>query len=440
MKWDLAVVAETTEGIAHGEAVVKSVVVDSRQAGPGSLFVALRGEQADGHDYLADAVSRGASAVLVEQGRLPAAMCGVEVHRPLQALLQLATARRSEITAPVIAVTGSNGKTSTKDLLAAALGPGAHVAPRSFNNEIGVPLTMLGVPDEATAVVLEVGSRGRGHIALLAPAVMPDAAVITNVGRAHLEMFGDLDGVIEAKWELIEALRPGGTAVLPAGDDRLLQRRTGPLLTFGEEPRADVRVAEVVMDRDARASFDLTYAGERRRVALHMAGRHQPLNAAAAVAAAVAIGVPFDDAAGRVGDATGSEWRMEIHVGRVTVVNDAYNANPDSTITALRTVAGMPGRHLAVLGKMHELGRWEDAGHREVGRTAAELGYAAVIVVGDDPGIAAGAGPVAFPVADVGEAADLLDSLLCEGDVVLVKASRAEGLERLAQLLMGGEP
>lgn len=271
---------------------------------------------------------------------------------------------------------------------------------------------------------------------MLAPAVLPDVAVVTNIARAHLETFGDVGTVLAAKWELVEALGPAGVAVLPADDERLLARRHGPVVTFGEAPQADVGVAEVRLDEQARASFLLVHDGTRLPVRLKMAGRHQPRNAAAAVAAALVLGVDPEEAAGRIGGAAGAAWRMEIHPGRVTVVNDAYNANPDSTAEALATVAGMPGRHVAVLGRMHELGAAEEAGHREVGRRARDLGYSAVVIVGDDPGIAAGAGPIARPVSDIEAALRVLDGYLSSGDVVLVKASRAEGLERLAERLI----
>jgi UDP-N-acetylmuramoyl-tripeptide--D-alanyl-D-alanine ligase len=440
MKWDLGVVAAATGGEPAGAAVVSGVVTDSREAGDGLLFVALRGEHQDGHDYRDDARRAGA-ALLVERGRLPAGAAGVEVDDTWAALRDLAVRRRGEIASPVAAITGSNGKTSTKDLLAAALGPGAHASPRSFNNEVGVPLTILGVPDAATAVVAEVGSRGRGHIALLAPALRPDVAVITNIGRAHLETFGDLANVLASKWELVEALGPAGVAVLPADDERLLARRDGGLLSFGEVAAADVAVSEVRLDEQGRATFRLGHHGERAEVRLAMAGRHQPRNAAAAAAAALALGVPFAEIVPRLEAAAGSAWRMEIHTGPVTIVNDAYNANPDSAAEALRTVAGMPGRHVAVLGKMHELGAGEAALHEEVGRLARDLGYAAVVVVGDDPGIATGAGSIARRVPDVEAGLQVLEGYLVPGDVVLVKASRAEGLEELAaglQSTVGG--
>jgi UDP-N-acetylmuramoyl-tripeptide--D-alanyl-D-alanine ligase len=375
--------------------------------------------------------------VLVRPGRLPAGAAGIEAGDPLEALRSLAEQRRTELTMPVAAITGSNGKTTTKDLLAAALGAGAHKSPRSYNNEIGVPLTILGAPDDAKAVVAEVGSRGIGHIAHLSSCLRPDIAIITNIGRAHLETFGDESTIVEAKWELVESLGDHGVAVLPAGDERLTGRRSGPMLTFGEVPAADVSVGDVVLAPDGRPSCTMAHGGRRLRLEVALAGRHQPVNLAAAVAAALALGEDFEEAALRAAASGGSAWRMEVHAGRFTVVNDAYNANPDSTAAALATVAAMPGRHVAVLGKMHELGDAEAAAHREVGERARALGFAAVVVVGDDPGIADGAGPVARRVGGIDEASEVLGSYLSDGDVVLVKASRAEGLERLAEMLKG---
>ncbi|MBU1227832.1 MAG: UDP-N-acetylmuramoyl-tripeptide--D-alanyl-D-alanine ligase [Actinobacteria bacterium] len=436
MKWDLDIVASAAGGKAGGSAMVTSVVTDSRLAGKGVLFVALEGERRDGHDFVDEAIAAGA-AVMVRAGALPDGAAGVEVADTLASLRRLAERRRRELAMPVVGITGSNGKTTTKDMLAAALGPGAHKSPQSFNNEIGVPLTILGTPDGATAVVAEVGSRGIGHISLLAAAVQPDVAVITNVERAHLEMFGDAATILDAKWELVEALPPGGTAILPIRDQRLTSRRVGPMLTFGEDPSADVSAVAVALGEDGRAACTLSFRGRSVAVRMAMAGRHQPGNLAAAVAAAVALGTDFEEAAGRAAAAAGSAWRMEIHPGRFTVVNDAYNANPDSTAAALATVAAMPGRHVAVLGKMHELGEGEAAGHREVGARARALGFAAVVVVGDAPGIAEGAGPIARVVADIDQAESVLRGYLAAGDVVLVKASRAVGLEVLAARLRG---
>lgn len=443
MKWDLAFVAAASGGIAHGSAAVEWVVTDSREAVAGSLFVAVRGQRLDGHDFAADAAARGA-AVLVERGRRPEGAPAVEVENTLVALAALGAQRRAEISLPVVAVTGSSGKTTTKDMVAAALGPGTHAAPRSFNNEVGVPLTVLGTPDGASALVIEVGSRGAGHISALAAVIRPDVAVVTNIGPAHLEMFVDVGAVLEAKWELVEALSSEGVAVLPAGDARLTARRRGPMITFGEAGSgADVEVSDVTLDARGRASFRLSHLGVARTIALQHAGRHQPANAAAAVAAALALGRDFEEAAQRVAGAQLSPWRMEVFEsplagGSVLVVNDAYNANPDSMAAAFDTVAAMPGRRIAVLGKMHELGASQEELHRVVGERAVAAGFELVVVVGDDPGIAEGAGAAAIRVADADAAALALAGILRPGDVVLVKASRAAGLERVAEAIAGG--
>lgn len=441
MKWSLAEVAALVRGIAVGDAVVTSVAIDSRQPAPGALFVALRGENADGHEFVGAALAAGAAAAMVEPGRLPDGVSGVEVADPLAGLGDLAAAWRRDLEVPVIAVTGSSGKTTTKDFIAAVVGPGCHAARRSFNNEIGVPLTVLGCPPDATALVLEVGSRGLGHITALGPVVRPDVAVITNIGPAHLEMFGDLATVRRAKWELVDLLGENGVAVLPADDPTLASAHRGARITFGEAAAADVAVRDVVVDARGRAGFLLVHAGRAVPVVLPVPGRHQPLNAAAAVAAALAIGRDFEECASRLAAVQLSPWRMaleEVAVpgGFITVVNDAYNANPDSMEAALSTVAAMPGRHVAVLGMMHELGEGTAEWHRTIGRRATELGFL-VIVVGEDPGIAAGAGDDTVAVADIEAAAAVLATELRPGDVVLVKASRAAGLEALARHIGG---
>lgn len=443
MKWDLATIARATGGSVHGAAVIDRVVTDSREAGAGALFIAIRGERLDGNDFAAEAAARG-SAVVVERHRIPAGADGVEVDDTIEALARLGARRRSEVVAPFVAITGSSGKTTTKDMTAAALGAGTHAAPRSFNNEVGVPLTVLGTPDDATAVVIEVGSRGAGHIASLAEVIRPDVAVVTNIGPAHLEMFGDVDAVLEAKWELVESLGPSGVAILPAFDPRLTTRWDGAMITFGEHD-ADVEVSEISLDTRGRASFRVSHLDTRLAMTLERAGRHQPLNAAAAIASALALGRDFAEAVARVAVAGISPWRMDVRDvpmagGSVIVVNDAYNANPDSMEAAFATVAAMPGRRIAVLGKMHELGRSEADLHRAVGRRAIAAGFEVVIVVGDDPGLAEGIGTAAVSVPDAPAASAMLAEILRPGDVVLVKASRAAGLEAVAEAIGGTAP
>jgi UDP-N-acetylmuramoyl-tripeptide--D-alanyl-D-alanine ligase len=441
MKWDLSDVAAACAGAIQGSAEVDSVAIDSRTVAPGGLFVAVLGDHHDGHDFIASARSKGASAVVAQTGRLDDGP-GVAVADTMDALRRLAEHRRSEITVPVVAVTGSSGKTTTKDLIAAALGPRTHASPNSFNNEYGVPLTVLGVPDDAHAVVIEVGSRGPGHIAHLAAAVRPDVAVITNVGRAHLETFGSVAGVADAKWELVESLRTGGVAVLPHGSDLVERETPHAVITFGEAEDADVRASQVSLDSAGTATCTISAGVESALVRMPVPGRHQPMNATAAIAAAMATGRSLTEAASSLQSATVSRWRMELTTvqvdgGEVVVINDSYNANPDSMAAAFATLAGMPGRHLAVLGKMHELGEFEAEAHREVGATAAECGFD-VIVVGEDPGIAVGVGDAAIRVSDPEAALAVLREMMRPGDVVLVKASRAAGLEAIPVGLGGG--
>ncbi len=435
LSWSPAEIAAATGGRVFGDPSVRvtSVVTDSREAGPGALFVAMRGEAQDGHAYAGDALRAGAAAVLVEPANTMQPR--IEVADTSVALRDLAAARRDQFIVPVIAVTGSTGKTSTKDLLAAAL-PNAAASPKSYNNEVGVPLTVLGARHDAEYLVVEVGSRGRGHIAWLMPAVRPDVAIVTNLGVVHLETFGTTDELAAAKFELVEGLVAGGTAVLPVDEPRLRRPHAGTTLTFGENPRADVAVADLELDDVGRPTFTLRTPAGSRRIRTGLRGAHQAKNAAAAVGAGLAVGVSLDTLAAGLEQAQASAWRMEIHPGRFTVVNDAYNANPDSVLAALETVARLPGRHVAVLGKMAELGHVEAEEHRRMGAEVARLGYAALITVGEDPGYGAGAGDLAIEVSDIDDALGVLRDVLRDGDVVLVKASRAIGLERLAHRLV----
>jgi len=435
LDWTLGSVAAAVNGVAVGDPLmpVHSVTTDSRHTEPGSVFVAIRGETHDGHDYAADAVGAGAVAAMVRRGTHPDLVPRIEVEDTGTALRDLAAHRRAELDVPVIAVTGSTGKTSTKDLLAAAI-PGSWASPRSYNNEIGVPLTVLSAPDTATTLVVEAGSRGLGHLTWLLPAIRPTVAVITNLGVVHFETFGSRDAVADGKWELVAGLPEGGIAVLPDDEPRLRRPHPGPTITFGTGPTALFRVTSLATDDRGRPSFSIRGCGRTFPVRLTMAGSHNALNAAAALAAATAIGVDPAVAVAGMERAQASPWRMEITTGRFTVVNDAYNANPTSTEAALRTVASMPGRSLAVLGEMAELGSLAAEEHRSIGRLAVDLSFDAVITVGEDHGLADAAGGVNVPDPETAFAA-IMDEL-ADGDVVLVKASRSVGLQDLATRLV----
>lgn len=425
--------------------VVDDVVIDSRRARPGSVFVALPGEHADGHAYVADALRRGATLCLVDAGAGVGDMAAVAVDDCADALVGLGRWARDTAAPQVVAITGSSGKTTTKDLLAAAIGASVDTVatPGSYNNELGVPLTCCALTLTTEVLVAEVGARGLGHVATLAAVLRPDVAVVTTIAGAHLEQFGSLEVVAQAKGELVEALGEGGVAVLNADDPRVLAlaaRTAGRVVTYGLGADADWRAEDVTLDARARARFRVGGL----EVALPVPGAHQVGNALAALAAAAAVGVDLPAAVAGLAGARLSPGRSALveTPGGVTVLDDSYNANPASMAAALRTLAGLDveGRRWAVLGRMAELGPGGPQEHAGVGRLAAELGVDGVVVVGAE----------ARPIAEAAEAAGLahwlvdgpdaavaaLAGRLAPGDAVLVKASRAAGLERVAAALV----
>lgn len=436
------VVGGEVEGDRDGDRVVDHVTIDSREARHGSLFVALPGSRADGHDFVADAVSRGATGYLRRADHAPLGIGGaVVVDDPGDALLGLGAWVRDEVDPTTVAITGSVGKTTTKDLVAAAVGAGRRVVanPGSYNNELGVPLTMCRLERGTGVLVTEIGARGIGHIAQLAPLVRPNVAVVTSVAAAHLELFGDLETVARAKGELVEAVAPDGVAVLNADDPRvaaMASRSAARVVTYGVEQAADWQADDVRFDGSARASFRVRGVAVR----LRLPGAHNIGNALAALAVADAVGVPVTDAAGALEGAVVSPWRMELSrsPGGVLVLNDAYNANPASTAAALTTLAALdvPGRRWAVLGEMAELGSGSSDAHRDIGRLAAERADAVVVVGERAAALAEGAGSPARLVADADEAIALLRAEVESGDAVLVKASRSVGLELIAAALL----
>ncbi|WP_347060314.1 UDP-N-acetylmuramoyl-tripeptide--D-alanyl-D-alanine ligase [Blastococcus sp. HT6-30] len=455
----LAEVAELTGGRLEGAAdatVTGTVTLDSRAVAAGDLFVAVAGERADGHDFLGAAAAAGAVAALAARpdGALPC----VVVDDPVAALGRLAAGVHERLAAAgvrTLGITGSSGKTSTKDLLGQVLaGAGPTVSPPgSYNNDIGLPLTVLSADRETRFLVLEMGARGPGHIARLCRVAGPQVGVVLNVGSAHLGEFGSAEVIAQAKGELVEALPADGTAVLNADDPRVLgmaPRTQARVLTTGRSADAAVRALDVALDDSARARFTLVAAGERHPVALRVVGEHQVANALSAAGAALAVGMaPADVATALSAAGPRSRWRMEVdrRADGVTVVNDAYNANPESMRAALAAMAGLPGkRRIAVLGGMAELGPDAAAEHERLGRDAAAAGVDLVVAVGADAvGIAEGAAAggrrareESVHVPDRGAALAWLTEVLRPGDVVLVKASRSYGLELLAADLLGG--
>ena len=448
----LAEIADVVGGSVHGdpEVVVDGpAYVDSRRAGPGGLFVAVVGEHVDGHQYAA-----GAHAVL---GSRPTDAPTVVVDDPVVALGRLARHVVDRLDVVVLALTGSQGKTGTKDYLAQVLATaGSTVATAgNNNNEIGVPLTVLRADRTTRFLVVEMGARGIGHISYLCEIAPPQVAAVLNVGTAHVGEFGSREAIAVAKGEIVEALPDDGTAVLNAGDDlvaAMRDRTRARVLTFGVDRDADVAARDLEVDDRVRPSFGLGYAGEWHPVRLQQSGLHQVENAAAAAAMALAAGLSLEQVADALGTAaSASPMRMEVHerADGLVVINDAYNANPASTAAALHTLWAMGQRQgrrtVAVLGEMRELGDTAEAGHVEVGVVAATLGIDVVLAVGPAAaGIADGFGPETVLTAGRDEAVAWVRQNVAAEDVVLVKASNGGALwvvadELLAQPQMKGD-
>jgi UDP-N-acetylmuramoyl-tripeptide--D-alanyl-D-alanine ligase len=450
----LAQIAEITGGQLSGEpaaVVTGEVVIDSRRAGPGGLFAAVAGERADGHDFASAAVAAGAVAVLATR---PVPVPSILVGDVPAALAALARFVVDSLPAVAIAgLTGSSGKTTTKDLAAQLierLGP--TIAPAgSFNNEFGLPLTVLRADAATRYLVLELSARGPGHIAYLCRIAPPRYGVVLNVGHAHAGEFGGLDQVARAKGELVEALPADGVAILNADDPRVLAmaaRTAARVVTIGVDDRAAlIRAADVRLDDLGRPSFTLLTPEGPAAVTLRLHGAHIVLDAVAAAALARELGLGLADIADGLSAAVArSRWRMEVHRrgDGVTVINDAYNANPESVAAALRALRHLvgDGRGFAVLGHMAELGDTSRASHEDIGELAARADLAGLIAVGEEAApILAGARRVrswtgeALAVPDGAAALDALANQLKPGDVVLVKASRAAHLEGVAEEL-----
>ena len=431
MRFTAGEVARATGGTLVGpEVTVDGVAFDSRSIEPGQLFVPLVGDGRDGHDFVDPSMTAYLTA------REPVGGTAVVVTDTGIALADLGRHARSRLPARVIGITGSVGKTTVKDLTASVLARPfrTSASERSFNNELGVPVTLANARDDAQAVVIEMGARGIGHIRHLCEIARPTIGVVTAVGMVHTEVFGSIDDVARGKGELVEALPADGTAVLSADDERVIAMRSrtaARVLTFAMHHEADVIATEVHLDEQLRASFRLQSPWGDAEVLLSVRGAHHVGNALAAASAALAAGASIDDVGAGLRTAVVSPWRMEVHHSRshVLVINDAYNANPLSVSAALHSLARVDAtRRVAFLGTMAELGPDAPALHAEMAALAAELGIRAVAV--DEPMY----GVETVPSVDA--ALELARSLgLTDGDAVLVKGSRVAGLEHLAHAL-----
>lgn len=447
----LSEIATAVGGTADGEdPTISAVVTDSRVAVPGALFVALAGEHADGHDFVADAFARGASAALVER---PANAGGpeVEVADTVRALMDLGADERNRMKLTVLGITGANGKTSTKDLAASILATGfpTHASPGSFNNEIGLPVTLLGAPANTEVLVAEMGARREGDVLELCRVARPRIVVVTNVGVAHMEIFGSMDAIVRSSAEPVEWLDEDGIAILNADDPvarGFAERCRGRAVTFGLASAADVRASDVILDDDGRASLSLSAGDVRERIELPIAGEHMVSNALAAAACALELGLSGAEIAAALKGASVSPWRMETFTTAdgIRVVNDAYNANPESMAAGLKAARWMAreGRLAAVLGHMAELGPVAFEEHERLGELVVRIGVERLITVGEPAEAIARAalreGQLPQDLASYAAAADAVRDVrawMRAGDVVLVKGSRIVGLEVVAEAL-----
>ncbi len=421
---------------------LQRAVIDSRQVAPGDLFVGLRGARADGGRFAAQALAQGAWGVLTTEEHARAALNAhgpgviMVVEDPLKSLQSLATAWRRQLNASVIGVTGSTGKTSTKDLLNALISPHRRsvASQANFNTEIGLPLEILAAPEDTEVLILEMGMRGPGQIAELAQIAEPDVGVVVSIGPVHLELLGTIEAIAAAKGELIAGLKPGGTAVIPA-EEPLLEphlRQDIHTITFGD-------AGDVGLHQAHAGRLQIDAQGERITLQVQFTQAHMRRNLLAAVAAARAIGVA---PTGRVDLvlSPGRGQRLALP-GGITVIDDCYNANPVSMRAALEDLAdthlrGVTGRRVAILGDMLELGSQERSFHNRLGEHATQTGLELLITVGPlGAAIAEGFDGEAHATADAVQAAALAQELIQPGDTVLVKASRGVGLELVVQAL-----
>jgi UDP-N-acetylmuramoyl-tripeptide--D-alanyl-D-alanine ligase len=438
-------IAEIVGGELQGSdiEVTNRAYLSSRECQPGSIFLAIKGENVDGHDFVGDAVAHGAVLSFTSH---PVDERSIVVGDVTVAIGKLATYLRRELkNLKVIGITGSQGKTTTKELLASILREqGETVSPKgNNNNELGVPLTILQCTEQTKFCVVEMGARHVGDIASLAAIAGQDIGIVLKVAAAHIGEFGSIEKIASTKSEMISSLNENGIAILGQYDQwtpAMSSLHKGRVITFGETSSATVRAADIEL-RDGRPHFELVTPEGRSAVALRQVGAHQIPNALAAAAAAHALGISTDQIAAALSTAEmGAKWRMELHtLEDLVIINDAYNASPDAMVAALHTLAHLSqergGQSWAFLGNMRELGDSTDEAHAEIGRLAAELRIDHLVTVGADgyaAGVGAGADIEIHRCADRQEALDF-SRHINRGDVVLFKASRSDGLEVLAE-------
>ena len=426
------------------------MTTDSRTGTDGMLFVALKGEGGDGHDFIAEAAAGGAAALLVDRDRGAAVkeaapgLAVFEVRDTLEGLQTLAAAWRDRIDPKVVAITGSSGKTTAKEMTAAVLSGrySVHATSGNLNNHIGVPLTILSMPEGTEVLVTEMGANHKGEIAKLCAIARPDVGVVTNIGPSHLEFFGTLKGVAKAKSELVASLGEDGTAILPADDDFfefLAEKTKAPVVSFGFSETADVRIEDI----ESREGGGYTFAIGGTGMEIRRFGRHHLLNAGAAAAVAGLLGVPAPEAAAAIAETGAFDGRgVVFDVAGITFVDETYNSNPASLRAAVDAFMEMPleGRRWLVLGDMLELGKTAGELHEEAGAYCGKAGFDGIITLGNETvelnraaAVQRRAPEIISHFLDAANLAAYLDGLLVEGDGVLVKGSRGMRMETVIE-------
>lgn len=436
----------------QGTTIATRICTDSRQVAPGDVFIALRGDRFDGHQFLETAEMRGAVAVVVDQSALPVPplnLAVISVGNTREALGRLAAQYRLEFTLPMIAVAGSNGKSTTKELLASVLSQKHSTlwSEASFNNDIGVPHTLLRLERHHQAAVLEVGTNHPGELAPLVAMIQPQIGVITSIGREHLEFFRDLKGVVQEEGCLAELLPASGRLFLNTTNEfaaSIAQRTRASVVKVGWDANNDWFADRLAVD-DAGTSFQVRAAREEfcGEFRVNLLGRHQVLNALFAIAIGAELGLNPEQVRHGLSECKGMKMRLQLwEAGGLRVLDDCYNANADSMLAALQTLSDLPclGRRIAVLGDMAELGHQSHAAHEEVGCAAAQADVSLLFTVGRMAHLTAQAARRAgarevHEFADVAESLRVLKTTVRSGDLVLLKASRAAGLERISEAL-----
>jgi len=452
--FQIAEFASASVSGGDGNVSIDKISTDSRTLKRGELFVALRGENFDGHKFVEAAVKTGAVGAIVDlgwKGKVPDNFTVIRVEDTLQAYQTVAANYRKSLPLRVLAITGSNGKTSTKDFAAAVLGRRFRVTKTqgNFNNHVGLPRTMLEATSQDEVAVWEIGMNHPGEVAALAKIAAPDAALITNIGIAHIEFMGSREAIAAEKGALAEAIGPQGSIILNADDpfSKNIAARTHAKVIFAGTTAGTIRAGEITQSAHG-SDFTILEGAHRCRAQLPVPGLHMVQNAMLAVAAGRLFGLSLEEAAAGLVAAPLAKARLQIRqIGGVQFIDDSYNANPDSMKAALRTLVELDadGKRIAVLGEMRELGKESARGHREVGETAAELGVDQLIAIGDMGAAIAEAAQQAglektAAVGSISEAAEMLTEITAPGDLVLIKGSRAARTERVLEEFAKRQP